>query len=268
MPALRTPVVMIHGAFCGGWAFESWRALIAHRGYDAHAPDLRYHDGEGEPSAALGQTSMLDYAHDLGLYLDRLDEAPILIGHSMGGLLAQMLAARRRVRALVLLAPSAPWGVLPATPFEYASANALYLAGDFWNKRLWPTHWIAAANALDHVPEDERQAVLDRFVPESGLATFEILHWAFDLKRATQIDPRTVTCPILCITGARDRINSPGTVKSVALRYRGRARYEMLEGHSHWLIGEPGWEKIAKLSLDWLDDIRACETTAEGTETS
>jgi non-heme chloroperoxidase len=268
MPALRVPVVMIHGAFCGGWAFERWRALFARKGYDAHAPNLRHHDGDGEPASALGQTSMLDYASDLEAYLDRFDEAPILIGHSMGGLLAQLLAARRRVRALVLLAPSAPWGVLPATPFEYASANALYLAGDFWNKRLWPTHWIAAANALDHVPEDERQAILDRFVPESGLATFEILHWAFDFKRATQIDPRTVTCPIFCMTGAQDRINSPGTVKSVALRYRGRARYEALEGHSHWLIGEPGWEKIANRSLDWLDDIRACESTAEGTETS
>jgi pimeloyl-ACP methyl ester carboxylesterase len=263
MTALRFPVVMIHGAFCGGWAFESWRAVFRAKGYDAHAPDLRHHDGNGEPPQELGQTSMLDYVEDLEEYLDALDDDPILIGHSMGGLLAQMLAARRNVRALVLLAPSAPWGVLPATPFEYASANALYLAGDFWNRRLWPTHWIAAANALDNVPDDERQAVLDRFVPESGLATFEIMHWPFDFRRATQIDPREITCPILCVTGARDRINSPGTVKSVATRYRGRARYEELEGHSHWLIGEPGWEKIAKLSLDWLDDVLACEAETE-----
>ena len=201
---------------------------------------------------------------DLEALLDGLDDDPILIGHSMGGLLAQMLAARRTVRALVLLAPSAPWGVLPATPFEYASAQALYLAGDFWNARLWPTPWIAAANALDNVPEDEHQPILDRFVPESGLATFEIMHWAFDFKRATQIDPRDVTCPILCLAGAKDRVNSPGTVRSVASRYRGRARYEELDGHSHWLIGEPGWEKIAKLALDWLEDL-AADKAAAGT---
>ena len=262
MAALRSPVVMIHGAFCGGWAFENWRALFAAKGYDAHTPDLRFHDGDGEPPHALGQTSMVDYAADLDAFLDGFDEEPILIGHSMGGLLAQMLAARRSVRALVLLAPCAPWGVLPATPFEYASAQALYFAGDFWNKRLWPTHWIAAANALDNVPEDERQAILDRFVPESGLATFEIMHWAFDFKRTTQIDPRDVTCPILCVAGAKDRVNSPGTVKSVASRYRGRARYEELAGHSHWLIGEPGWEKIAKLALDWLKDLSADKASA------
>jgi len=260
MAALRPPVVMIHGAFCAGWAFESWCALFKSKGYDAYAPDLRHHGDEGEPPQELGQTSMLDYASDLEIFLDELDEEPILVGHSMGGLLAQMLAARRPVRALVLLAPSAPWGVLPATPFEYASAQALYLAGDFWNRRLWPSHWIAAANALDNVPENERQAVLDRFVPESGLATFETMHWALDLKRATQIDPRDVACPILCIAGARDRVNSPGTVRSVASRYRGRARYEEIAGHSHWLIGEPGWEKIAALSLDWLDEVLASES--------
>jgi non-heme chloroperoxidase len=208
---------------------------------------------------------MLDYASDLETLIDGLDAPPILIGHSMGGLLAQMLAARCPVRALVLLAPSAPWGVLPATPFEYASANALYLAGDFWNQRLRPTRWIAAANALDNVPEDEHQAILDRFVPESGLATFEIMHWAFDFRRATQIDPRDVTCPILCLAGERDRVNSPGTVKSVANRYRGRARYEVLDGYSHWLIGEPGWENVATLALDWLEDLSETDTTSADT---
>ena len=128
----------------------------------------------------------------------------------MGGLLAQMLAARRDVRALVLLAPSAPWGVLPSTPFEFVSAQALYFAGDFWNRLLRPTHWIAAANALDQLPPDERDAVFARFVPESGLATFEVMHWPLDLKRATQVDPRDVTCPVLCLVGAQGSRQSAG----------------------------------------------------------
>jgi len=267
MAALRIPVVMIHGAFCGGWVFDGWRAAFDELGYDAHAPTLRYHDCGDQPPNELGTTSMRDYVGDLEEFLDRFDAEPILIGHSMGGLLAQMLAARRAVRALVLLAPCAPWGVLPATPFEYASAQALYLAGDFWNRSLWPTHWIAAANALDNVPEEERKAVLRRFVPESGLATFEIMHWPLDLKRTTFIDPRDVTCPILCVAGARDRVNSPGTVRSVAQRYRGRARYEEVAGHSHWLIGEPGWQKIAALAHAWLEDLSALQPTRNGTRT-
>jgi non-heme chloroperoxidase len=258
MAALRSPVVMIHGAFCGGWVFDDWTRLFEKKGFKAHAPTLRYHRG-GEPDEALGTTSMVDYAGDLEKLLDKLGGEPILIGHSMGGLIAQMLASRRNVRAIVLLAPSAPWGVLPATPFEYASAQALYLAGDFWNRILRPTHWIAAANALDNVPDNERDAILRRFVPESGLATFEIMQWALDLKRATFVDPRAISCPIFCLAGERDRVNSPGTVRSIATRYRGRAIYEELPGYSHWLIGEPGWEKIASKVLDWLAEVTARE---------
>jgi pimeloyl-ACP methyl ester carboxylesterase len=145
--------------------------------------------------------------------------------------------------------------VLPSTPFEIASAQALYLAGEFWKKRLRPTHWIAAANALDLLPPDERDAVFARFVPESGLATFEVMQWPLDLSRATQVDPGAVTCPMLCIVGGKDRVNPPQTVRRVAARYGGRAHYEELPEHSHWLIGEPGWEKIARRTMSWLSEV-------------
>jgi len=257
MPGSPVPAVMIHGAFCGGWAFARWRAMFESLGFEAHTPTLRHHDCGQDPPLALGTTSMLDYVRDLEVLLDGFDEKPVLIGHSMGGLLAQMLAARRPVRALVLLAPSPPWGVLPATPFEYASAQALYLAGDFWNRSLRPAHWVASANALDNVPAGEHDEILSRFVPESGRATFEIMQWPLDLRRATAIDPRDISCPVLCLSGSRDRVNSPGTVRSVAQRYRGRARYEELEGHSHWLIGEPGWERIADKAIGWIGDVLA-----------
>ena len=255
MKAARSPVVMIHGAFCAGWVFDGWRALFESRGFSVQTPTLRFHDCGEDPPRELGQTSIRDYVDDIGKSIDGLSSPPILIGHSMGGLIAQMLAAERDVRALVLLAPSAPWGVLPSTPFEVASAQALYLAGDFWKKRLRPTHWIAAANALDMLPPDERDVVFARFVPESGLATFEIMQWPLDFSRATQIDARAVTCPVLCLVGERDRVNPAATVRRVAGRYGGRARYEELPGHSHWLIGEPGWEQVAQRAVAWLKEV-------------
>jgi pimeloyl-ACP methyl ester carboxylesterase len=248
---------MIHGAFCAGWAFDGWRAAFETQGYRVLTPTLRHHDCGMSPPAALGTTSMRDYAADLERDIDALGEAPVVVGHSLGGLLAQMLAARRPVRALVLLSPSAPWGMGPSTPFEFMSAQALYLAGNFWSTALKPHHWIAAANALDMLPEHERDFVFARFVPESGLATFETMQWMFDMKRATQVDARAVTCPILCFAGTRDRVNPPATVRRLARRYGGRARYEELPNHSHWMIGEPGWQKIANGTLMWLDQVLA-----------
>ncbi|HTT83248.1 MAG TPA: alpha/beta hydrolase [Rhizomicrobium sp.] len=252
--AMRLSVVMIHGAFCGGWAFDAWRPLFAAQGFDVHAPTLRYHE-PGSPLDKLARTGMRDYAADLAALLDRIGGAPIVIGHSLGGLLAQMLAAQGNVRALILLAPSAPWGMLPSMASEFLAAQALYADGMFWRKSLAPKHWVAAANALDLVPEEKRESILERLVPESGLAMFEVLHWMFDGSRATYVDPRAVACPILCLVGARDRINPPPTVRRIARRYGGRARYEELPDHSHWLVGEPGWERMAAGSLAWLSQI-------------
>jgi non-heme chloroperoxidase len=257
--ATRFPVVMIHGAFCGGWVFEAWQPLFAAQGFDVHAPTLRYHESGSSPDE-LARTSMRDYVADLEELIDHIGGAPIVIGHSLGGLLAQMLAARGRARALILLAPSAPWGMLPSTASEFFSAQALYTEGIFWRKALAPKDWIAATHALDLVPEDRQAPILRRLVPESGLAMFEVLHWMFDGARATHVDPRAVTCPMLCLVGARDRINPPATVRRLARRYGGRARYEELPGHSHWLPGEPGWERIVSGSLTWLSHILGRDT--------
>lgn len=226
-------------------------------GYRTLTPTLRYHDIEPNTRApqALGTTSILDYAKDLEREIAALPEAPVLIGHSMGGLLAQMLAARTRVRAMVLMAPSAPWGVLPSTPWEIAAAQSLFMAGQFWNRPLKPKQWIAATHALDLVPQPQQDEIFSRFVPESGLATFEIMHWGMDIRRASYVEANRVACPTLCIAGAQDRVNPPKTVASVAKRYRDKATYSEYKGMSHWLIGEPGWERVAEQSRDWLRTV-------------
>jgi pimeloyl-ACP methyl ester carboxylesterase len=249
-------IMLLHGAFCAGWALEHFAPFFENEGYRVMAPTLRHHDivpGERAPQS-LGTTSILDYAKDLERLIAGLPEAPILIGHSMGGLLAQMLAARTQIRAIALLAPSAPWGTLPTTHWEVAAAQSLFLAGQFWNRPLKPKQWIAASHALDLLPAEERDSVFARFVPESGLATFEVMHWGMDMRRASFVDARSVICPVLCLAGAQDRVNPPRTVASVAKRYRGGATFEEFKGMSHWLIGEKGWERVAERTRDWLKD--------------
>jgi pimeloyl-ACP methyl ester carboxylesterase len=129
------------------------------------------------------------------------------------------------------------------------------LAGDFWNQLLKPEYWFAAANSLDHLAPVERHKVFSRFVPESGRATFEVMHWALDSRRAAHVPARDVTCPILCLVGEHDKINPPSTVQRIPESYKGRALYRELPRHSHWLPGEPRWEMIAGLARQWLHEV-------------
>ena len=250
---MGNPIVMLHGAFCAAWAFDEFRVPFEQSGYDVLTPSLRFHECGAEPPFALGTTSLTDYAQDIAKIAAGCSEPPIVIGHSLGGLLAQMIAAQVKIRAAVLLAPCAPWGVLPSTVFEMASAQALFLAGDFWSRPLRPDYGIACANSLDRMPREKQRSLFERFVPESGLATFETLHWALDMRCAARVPPRKVNCPILCLAGSDDRINPPSTVRRIAQRYNGQTTFEELSGFSHWPIGEPGWEDVATRVLAWLD---------------
>jgi pimeloyl-ACP methyl ester carboxylesterase len=247
----KNPVLMIHGAFCGPWSLDGLRKKFEEAGYRVTAPCLRFHDGK-PPPAALGTTGLADYVADLKDEIEALKAPPILVGHSMGGLLAQMLASQMKAAALILLAPSPPWGVPPTTLFEIGAAQAMHLHPGYWNMVLQPNRDVALAHSLDKLPRHMRDAVYDRLVPESGRATFEIMNWGLDFNHASGVDAAHVTAPLLFLTGSDDKINPPSTVARSAALYGARATTEVLDGMGHWLIGEPGWEKLAARALNWL----------------
>jgi pimeloyl-ACP methyl ester carboxylesterase len=98
----KQPVLFIHGAWHGPWTWEEWIPLFRDEGYPAQAVTLRGH-GPGEKGyRGIG---LEDYRRDLEALIERLPQRPVLVGHSLGGLLIQHLLADRRLPAAVLLAP-------------------------------------------------------------------------------------------------------------------------------------------------------------------
>lgn len=251
--AAKQNVLFIHGAFCGPWSLQGLQQKFEAAGYVCKAPPLRFHDAARPPSA-LGTTGLADYVADLEEETRALGGAPILVGHSMGGLLAQQLAARVPVKALILLAPSAPWGIPPTTLFEISAAQAMHLQPGYWNMVLEPSRDVALAHSLDKLPRHMRDDVFRRFVSESGRATFEIMSWGLDVNHASAVDADAVAAPLLFLTGSEDRINPPSTVARIAALYGDRATAEVLDGMGHWLIGEPGWEQLVERALEWLEE--------------
>lgn len=237
---------MVHGAFCGGWVFDQFRTPFEAAGHTVLTPDLPGHAPGQDPA---GQ-SMRDYADAIVKLCETCDRPPILIGHSIGGLVAQLVAGRTKLSGLILLAPSAPWGIYGSSMEEGVSAVSLYALGPFWLQSIAPDYTLAKMYSLDRIDRETRHALHAKMVPESGRAMWETLNWWLD-PFTTTMAPNRVEAPVLALAGSRDAIHPPATVRQTAARMNGA--FHAFEGMSHWLPGEPGWENVAAYALDWLD---------------
>lgn len=245
----RPPIVMVHGAFCGGWVFQAFSAPFAAAGHRVLAPDLPGH-GAGDDRGATAGLSMSDYAAAIAREAAALETPPALIGHSLGGLVALLAAAYVPTAGVILLAPSAPWGVAGATMEEAVSAVSLYALGPYWALPITPDYPTFARYCVDRLDGPRRRALFERLAPESGRAIFETLNWWLDPFMTTRARPERVNAPILAVSGGRDVIHPTATVRETARRIG--ARLDVLPEMSHWLIGEPGWRSVADRCLDWL----------------
>jgi pimeloyl-ACP methyl ester carboxylesterase len=250
-------IFMIHGMWGTGAYWDNYRRFLEAEGYRCIATTLPYHDVEpgAAPDARLGNASLLDYASALEREIEGLGEQPILMGHSMGGLLAQMLGARGLARALVLLTPASPAGIIALRPSVMRSFWSVQTRWRFWERPMRQTYNEAVYAILHRVPPHERREIYDRFVHESGRAACEVGYWFLDPRRASSVDESKVTCPVLVIGASEDRIVAASVARRVAHKYRAVSTYREFERHAHWVVGEPGWQEIAGYAARWLRQV-------------
>jgi pimeloyl-ACP methyl ester carboxylesterase len=244
-----TPVLLVHGAFCGGWVWDAFAARLRDAGCVVAAPDLPGHASDDPPGSVAGR-SISDYARAIAAVAEKMPSPPVLIGHSLGGLVALLAAARTRTAGVALLAPSPPWGVSGSTMEEAVSSVSLYAFGPYWAQAISPDYPTFRRYAVDRLPRHARHALRDRLVPESGRALFETLNWWLDPFMTTMAQPDRIAAPILAIAGERDVVHPPATVRETARRVG--ARFESMPDMSHWLPAEPGSDRVADLCLDWM----------------
>lgn len=243
-------VVMVHGAFCGGWAFDRLRASFEDRGWRVLTPDLRGH-AASDPVDAVGGASMVDYAADVAALCGAQPEPPVLVGHSMGGLVAQMAARRTPLAALVLFAPSAPWGVPGFSMEEAVTAFGVQVLSPFASV-VEPDAAVMRAYSLDRLNPDEASAVIARMRPESARALRETLNWWLDPFMTTSLGQGPLPVRSLALVGEHDRVHPPSTVRETA-RLIG-AELRVLPKMSHWPFLEGRRDDVTAEVLRWLDE--------------
>lgn len=235
------PLLFVHGYFGRAIAFERMMAWFASRGHFCCAPDLRGH-GDSLPDCDLGRVSIHDYADDVAKVARAMDR-PIIVGHSMGGLIAQLVATRNCTRAIALLAPAPPRGI-PVISLKLAMAQIRYMPAIIASRPVTPGRSDLRALVVNRVPEREQDGVLDMLVPDSGRAGWEMSIVGVPVDRAQ------VKVPALVIAGDADLFIPLSRARRVAARYDAPLR--VAPGRGHMLIIEPGYEQLCEWIAEWM----------------
>jgi pimeloyl-ACP methyl ester carboxylesterase len=241
---LGAPVLCLHGLFAGSWVYEHLLPLLAERGHPAAALSFRGHP-PAPPIPAIGRTSIAAYCHDAAEAARALDR-PIVIGHSLGGLVALLLASRNLVRAAVLVSAAPPRGITVLS-LPLLLRMPRYLPALLLSRAFLPRPSDLDALVLNRVPAGERERHRIRFVPDSGRAARQAALGTSDA------DLSATRTPLLVVSGDEDRFVPLAVARRIAQRYD--APLHVAHGHGHFLFGEPGWEPHAAAILDWIGGL-------------
>lgn len=252
----KPPLLLVHGVLTGSWLWTEFAAYLAERGWEAHAMNLRGHFTSDV--AEMAETSMRDYANDVGVAMRHLARPAVLIGWGIGALAALMYAERNPVLGLVLLAPSPPADALPRRPDEHElrAVPAVYDA-TWWG-------WTGTGEELrQRMPDmDEHDIAKMRELldgaRESGLARRERM-------LGVPIDTTGLSdTPALVIGAGRDDVIHPSEARRTADLLG--ASYEYFPSASHFglVMGEHTWPEVASSVLGWLEERRHAMTAASG----
>ncbi len=231
--------MLLHGMWSTGATLDPIRRRFEALGYRCIAPTLPHHE-QGGNVAAVGNLSHLDYveAHLATIQQQNWDTPPILVGHSMGGTLAQLLAARTQTSALVLFAPGLPAGGFALSQSAVRSTFHITSKAFWWRKAHKHPSLKSANYALfNNLPVARQVELFDSLVHESGRCIFEAGFWPIDRRKATRIDTSSVRVPILVLHGTNDRIVTINGSRSLTKRYPDISLREYA-GSGHWLFEE------------------------------
>ena len=236
----RAPVLLIHGTFSRSLHMQPLAERFTAAGYVCVVPSLPGH----EPSdpAALYTLTLRDYLAAVEQIRSALSIPPIIVGHSMGGLLAQQLAASGPCAALVCLATAPPgpvWPQIRSLPDLMPMLPPFLLGTPFR-----PSLSAFCNMGAQDLPAEEQRALFETVGYESVRAYRAMVFGT------SHVAVGDIRCPVLCITPGDDRMISRRASDAVAARHK--ARHIVLDRRGHWVIARSGIDRVADIALDWL----------------
>ncbi len=249
---------MIHGAWMVPASWDNFKTRYETAGYTVITPAWPYLDGN--PAAlrksidpAFGKMGLKEIVDHYETIIRALPENPLIVGHSFGGLIVQLLLDRGLGAAGVAIDPGPIAGVI-ADPVSLGAALPPILRWNGWNTPFLITPEGFNARFANTAPADLRKTAYDKYVvPAPGRIFYQAASMI-----GTRIDPKRRTVPLLVTAAEFDRTVAPALSKGGYNKQKSspaRTDFHEFKGLSHALCFEPGWETVADYTIAWAAEV-------------
>jgi pimeloyl-ACP methyl ester carboxylesterase len=269
----RTPLMLIHGAWLSSGSWENFANYFSERGFAVSAPEWPRKRGDveelresSEELEGLGVKEIVDHYEE---QIRALDQPPVLIGHSYGGLIVELLLDRGLGRAGVAMSPAPPKGIL-VLPFSSLKVAAPALTHPSkWHGVVPLTLEEFTYGFVNTFTPEDAKAAFDKYaVPETGQIFYEAGFANFHLHPPTEVHfKKEERAPLLIVGATEDHTVPASLAKKQYEKYQdspAQTDYVEFEGRPHLMMAAEGWEEIAAGIEAWLTRVLEASTVKAG----
>lgn len=250
-------IVFVTGAFVSHLGWKPWQSYFESKGYTTYAPSWPNKEGTAKElrdkrpnDIALAKTTLTDVLNSYAAFIKALPEKPIVIGHSFGGLITQLLLNRGLAAAAVAVHSVPPFGVIP---YEFSFLKAgwrslgLFTSLNKTYMMSFETWQYAFTNGMSLA--GQQASYEENTIPESKRAA------RGGLSFAAKIDFKKEHAPLLFIAGGNDHIIPASLNKRNFNRYKNSnsvTDFKEFTGNNHYVVGLPNYETTTGYIYNWI----------------
>ncbi|WEV53892.1 alpha/beta hydrolase [Leuconostocaceae bacterium ESL0723] len=251
---MTSTILFVHGYMNTGQVWQDWQKYFKAAGYDTLAPSWPYLDGEvaelrAHPNPKLGTVNFENVVAHYRKIIQGLDQPPILVGHSLGGVVVQKLLSEGLAQAAVCVNSGPPQGIVSPN-WDFLFSNFLLL--EPWNFKdqlvLKGPRWYHRFVTNELTLAETKAFIRANCVPSSRKIARTI----------PKIDFSQVKAPIFFVSGGADKSQPPVINQKNYQAYTNPDQvktFKVYPGRTHNTLVQPGWEAVADDVLGWLNQV-------------
>ena len=257
----KPTVIFITGAFVSHACWDEWVDYFESKGFNAIAPAWPYKDGtakalrDRQPNDTnLATLTLTELINHYATIAKNLSEKPIIIGHSLGGLITQILVNRNLAAFGVAIHPVPPMGIIP---YEFKFLRSTWKVLGLFSS-LKKTYLMSFKDFqrafVNGMPYEVQKTTYEKLaIPESKTAA------RGGLTSAAAVDFNKQHVPLLITSGSEDNLIPPHLINRNYEKYKKNdsvLEYREVDGRNHNILGQPTWKQDADYILSWLDRMK------------